>query len=163
MALLVIRNLLSELRDKVRPLGSRTDKVHIASQNVPELRNLVDADFANDATHARHAIVAVAGPNRTILFRVSAHRAELHQREWATVLTNAFLLVKNRTARVNLDQDQGHEGDWQRENRADESYRAMNHDATDFIEARAATTAREDQPTGPNQVEQHTTSEPLIK
>src|SRR3989440_7394749 len=163
MALLVIRNLFRELRNEMWPLRSRTDKVHVAPQNVPELRNLVDADFANDATRARHAIVAVAGPNRTVLLSVGAHRAELHQRERATVLTNAFLLVKNRTARVNLDQNQGHEGDWQRENRADESYRAMNHDATDFIEARAAATAREDQPAGPNQIEQHTPGEPLIK
>src|SRR5437764_1057307 len=108
------------------PLRSRTDKVHVASQNVPELRNLVDADFANDAPHSRHAIVAVAGPNRTILFSVSAHRAELHQRERATVLTDAFLFVKNCSARIDLDQKSREQRDWQRENRADESYRAMN-------------------------------------
>src|SRR5881227_2773232 len=143
MSLLVIRNLFRELRNEMWPLRSRTDKVHVAAQNVPELRNLVDADFANDAPHARHAIVAVARPNGSVLFSISAHRAELHQRERATVFTNALLSVKNRTARVNFDQNRGDEGDWQRENRADESYRAMNHDATDFIEARAAAAAGE--------------------
>src|SRR2546430_7425795 len=156
MSLLVIRNLFRELRNEMWPLRSRTDKVHIAPQNVPELRNLIDADFANDAPHARHAIVAVAGPNGTVLFRICAHRAELHQRERSTVLTNAFLLVENWSARIDLDQNGGSHPDRQRKNRADESYRAMNHDATDFIEACATATAREDQPAGPNQIEQHT-------
>src|ERR1051326_4786470 len=94
-------------------LRSRPDKVHVAAQDVPELRNLVNADFANDAPDARHAIVAVAGPNRSILLSVRAHRAKLHQRKRATVFTDALLLVKNRPARIDLDQNRGHEGDWQ--------------------------------------------------
>ena len=48
VSLFVISNLLGKLRDKVRALGTRTDEIHVAAQDVPELRNLVDANLAND-------------------------------------------------------------------------------------------------------------------
>jgi hypothetical protein len=42
----VLRDSLLELIHEVRPLGTRTDERHVAAENVPELRQLVDARLA---------------------------------------------------------------------------------------------------------------------
>src|SRR5205085_3866222 len=58
VALLVEWNLLGELLDEVRPLGARADEVHLAAEDVPELRYLVHANLAYHAADARRARVA---------------------------------------------------------------------------------------------------------
>src|SRR5688500_19778759 len=65
MALFVVRNLLGELGHKVRALRPRADETHFAAQDVPELRNLVDARFAPDATDGRRKRIASTGPHPT--------------------------------------------------------------------------------------------------
>src|ERR1044071_189630 len=52
VALLVEGNLLCELFDEVRPFGARADEVHLAAQDVPELRYLVHANLAYHAPDA---------------------------------------------------------------------------------------------------------------
>src|ERR1051326_4310547 len=99
MALFVIGDLFRQLRNEMRPLGSRADEIHLALEDVPELRNLVDANLANDAAHARRAIVAFRRPDRSFLLGVDAHRAKLRQDKRAAVLADAFLFVKDWTTR----------------------------------------------------------------
>src|ERR1051325_744380 len=117
MSLLVIRDFVGELCHKVRSFRTGTDKVHVTPQDIPELRDFIDADLANDAPHARHALVISLGPNRSIFLGVCAHRAKLHELEWAAVLPDALLLVKNGSARIQLDQNRGGDGNWDRKNR----------------------------------------------
>src|SRR5215213_30103 len=76
VSLLVERDLFGELRHEMRALGPWANEAHLAFQDVPELRNLIDADLANDAADARRARVALAGPNRTVLLGVDSHRAK---------------------------------------------------------------------------------------
>src|SRR6185436_9022352 len=38
----VLRDLVLELFDEVRPFGPRTDNRHVAAHDIPELRNLVE-------------------------------------------------------------------------------------------------------------------------
>src|SRR5258708_14078788 len=68
MPLFVIRNFLSQLGHKMRTLRTRADKAHVAAQDVPELRNLVDANLAYETAHARRAIVFRLCPDRAVLF-----------------------------------------------------------------------------------------------
>src|SRR5689334_18392241 len=103
MALFVIGNLFSQLRDEVRPLGTRTDEVHLAFQDVPELRDLVDANLADDAADAGRAVVAFRGPHRTFLLGVHAHRAKLSQDKRPAVSADALLLVKDWSTRFEFD------------------------------------------------------------
>ena len=86
----------------MRTLGPWANETHLAPQNVPELGNLIDANLANDASHARGARVAFAGPNRTVFFSVDSHRAKLRQNKRASVFPDSFLLVKNRATRSSL-------------------------------------------------------------
>src|SRR5690349_9806963 len=95
MSLFVKRNLLGELGHEVRAFRTWSDKAHLASQDVPELRYLVDANLADDAPHARRARIAFTRPNRTTLFRVHAHRSKLGQHKRAAVLPDAFLFVED--------------------------------------------------------------------
>src|SRR5688572_6556223 len=120
---------MRELGHEVRTLGTRTDETHLAAQDVPELRNLVDANLAYDATDARRAVVAFAGPHRTVCFSVSSHRTKLDQRERPPVLAHAILLVKDWTTGVELDQNRGHDHDRQRQERPQQRRRAVDHSA----------------------------------
>src|SRR5258705_12056432 len=103
MSLLVVRNLLCKLSYKVRPLGTRAYKAHFATQDVPELRNLIDANLAYDTAHARGSIVVFAGPHRSCRLSVNSHRAKLCQHKMAAVLAHTFLLVEYRAARIEFD------------------------------------------------------------
>src|SRR4029434_9998609 len=83
VSLLVIINLLRQLRDKVRALRTRADEIHIAAQDAPKLRNLVDANLAYDPADTSHAIVTATGPNGSVFFGIDAHRTKLHHRKSA--------------------------------------------------------------------------------
>src|SRR6187551_1455158 len=104
MPLLVKRNLLGQLGYEMRALRPGANEAHLAFQDVPELWNLVDANLANDASHARCARVAFAGPDRAVLFGVNSHRAKFGEHERAPVFADSFLFVKDRAARFELDE-----------------------------------------------------------
>src|SRR5262245_55957607 len=114
MALLVIRNLFGQLRDEVRPLRTWSNEIHLAFQDVPELRDLVDANLANDAANARGAVVTFRRPDRSFLFRIDSHRAKLRQYERSAVSADTFLFVKHRSVRFEFDEDCGNGNDRQR-------------------------------------------------
>src|ERR1041384_4733182 len=99
MPLFIERDFLCQLGHEVWTFGPRSNEAHLTFQDVPELRDLIHANFPYDAADARGASVPLAGPNRTILFGVNPHRVKLRQREDATVFAHTFLLVKDRTSR----------------------------------------------------------------
>ena len=59
-------------------------------------------------------------PNRSVFFRVSPHRAKLRQDKRAAVFADSFLFVKDRTPRLEFDENRGHDDDRQSKNRADQ-------------------------------------------
>src|ERR1043166_5746637 len=118
VALFVIRDLLGQLCDEVRPLWSWPNEIHFTFQNVPELRNLVDTDLANHATNARCAIVVLRRPHRSRFLSVDSHRATLCQNKRPAVFADAFLLVKDWTTRLELDQNRREDNDGQRDRKS---------------------------------------------
>src|SRR3954468_2546431 len=66
------------LLDLIAERRSRPDHAHVAAQDVPELRQLVERELAQDAADARDPRVArVDREARTLLLGVDDHRAEL--------------------------------------------------------------------------------------
>src|ERR1051326_6891934 len=98
MSLFVKRNLFGQLGHEVRTFRAWSNKAHLALQDVPELRYLIDTNLANDAADSRRARVSFTGPNRTVLLGVNSHRSKLCQYKRAAVLTDSFLLVEDRPA-----------------------------------------------------------------
>src|SRR5438552_18496747 len=117
MPFYIIWNFLRQLRHEMRTLQTRAYKAHVASQDIPELRNLVHPSLADKAAHARSAIVFRLRPDRAVLFGVDAHRTKLHQREHATVAAHALLFVKNWAARIELNQNRRDDRNRQRKKR----------------------------------------------
>src|ERR1043166_1039452 len=147
----------------MRTLGTRADEIHIAAKNVPELRYLIDAKFANDLADARGAIVIFAGPDRSGFLGVSAHRAKLHHCKKPAVFPHAFLLVENRSARIQLDQDRRDDSNRQRKQRTNQGYQAVHDITCDSRDARLASTTGKDQPRRPNHVERDASGNALVK
>src|SRR5258708_169903 len=52
---------------------ARPDKTHLAPQYIDCLRELVQSQLANDATHASDALIAVGGPLWTVFFSILIH------------------------------------------------------------------------------------------
>ena len=48
--LLEERNGEGEVHEELGPLGARTDEAHLADEDVPELRQLVEATLSQEAT-----------------------------------------------------------------------------------------------------------------
>src|SRR5215217_8705753 len=67
MSLLVKRDLFGQLSHEMRTLGPWANEAHLAFQDMPELRNLIDASLANNASDACRARVAFSGPDRAVL------------------------------------------------------------------------------------------------
>src|SRR5687767_7265944 len=132
MSLFVKRNFFRKLGDEVRSLRSWSNEAHLAFQNIPELRNLIHANLSDDASDASGARVALSRPNWSVLFCVSSHRTKLCKHKGATVLSDSFLLVKNRSARLQLDEYGGHDHDRQRKKCADESDEPVNDRAREL-------------------------------
>src|SRR4030095_13011397 len=112
MPLLVIRDFLRQLSDKVGPFRTRPHKSHLTTQDVPKLGNLIDAHFANDPTDARGSIIIFARPNGSRMLRIDTHRAKLQKYKPLPVVTHSLLAIEHGTARVQLDQECSKQSDW---------------------------------------------------
>src|SRR5688572_20534185 len=97
MTLFVIGNLVSQLGHKMRAFRTRSYEVHFTSQDVPKLRDLIDADLSNDPAQARNPVIVFASPHRTCFLRVHSHGTKLHESERTAVFANPLLPVENRT------------------------------------------------------------------
>src|SRR5260370_26869664 len=99
---------------------TRDDDAHLAAENVDELRELVNAELANEATDACYSRVARHLEDRPgllvvrhqlglELLSVGNHRAKLEHVKLLPMLTNAQLPEKNRAARSQLDEHSDHD------------------------------------------------------
>src|SRR3954447_24402495 len=111
MPLFVVRDFLGQLRNEVRTFRTWSYETHFTTQDAPELRNLIHADLADDATHSRSAIVSTLGPLRTSFFSVDDHRTKFHEHERLAGFTDSLLLIKNGTGRIHLNEDRRHDRD----------------------------------------------------
>jgi hypothetical protein len=96
MPLLVIGNLLGQLRHKVWPLRAWANKVHVATDDVPKLRDFVNANLSDETTDARGSIIVLTGPNWSSFLCVGPHRAKFHYSKRTAVFPDTFLFVQNR-------------------------------------------------------------------
>src|SRR3954468_2252042 len=111
MPLFAVRDFLGQLRNEVRTFRTWSYETHFTTQDAPELRNLIHADLADDATHSRSTIVSTLGPLRTCFFSVDDHGTKFHEQERLAVFTDSLLLIKNRPRGIQLNQDRRHNCD----------------------------------------------------
>src|SRR5262245_47403491 len=91
----VLRNLVLELLDKEWALGAWPDDRHVAAENIPELRQLVDVKAAEPAAEWRRTRIVVARPDRTgHILSVYEHCSELVNLEGFAVEAHALLFVE---------------------------------------------------------------------
>src|SRR5579862_1045374 len=89
---------------------SRADERHVTTQDIPQLRQLIDAQLAQPAAERRTARVVFHLENRAVelvellelwpqLIGVVHHRAKFEQRELPAAETTTSLTVEDRAAR----------------------------------------------------------------
>src|SRR5947207_12141175 len=91
-------------------MGPWPDDAHIAEEHVPELRHLVDAEFAKPFPERINALIAVTGLPRFVAV-IRAHRAELIDSESAVLHAGAGLDMKKRAGRLNPLRDPDNHGE----------------------------------------------------
>ena len=88
----------------MRTFRARSDETHFAFNDVPELRNFVHANFANNASDTRRAVVVVRRPDRLAVgFGINFHRAKLDDFDDSAVFPDALLFVKNLAFGIEFD------------------------------------------------------------
>ena len=113
VALPVVGDLLVQRADELGPLRAGPDNRHLALEDVEELRQLVEADRADDAAHRRDARVVFLRPDGAGAdFGIGAHGAEFVDREQRAIQADARLAVEHRARRGEPDRQRGeqHEG-----------------------------------------------------
>src|SRR5690606_5777002 len=93
------RKAVDQLGVELGALGARADEAHVAAQHVPQLRNLVDARAAQEATHPRDARIAHLGERRARVLGAFDHAAQLPQREALTGAPEPHLPEEHRAGR----------------------------------------------------------------
>src|SRR5262245_59754264 len=91
----VIRDHLFELLDEDRAFWPRPDQAHLAANDVEQLGQFIDPQFANPSAHSRYARIAFVGPDRAVRLGVHAHRTELDDPERLVMKPDPFLQVKD--------------------------------------------------------------------
>src|SRR4029077_3469808 len=146
MALLVVGNLLGKLSHKMRTFRTGTHKTHFTAHDIPELRDLIDANLAYDATHACGSFVRFAGPDGSRLLGIDSHRSKLRKHKSSPVFAHSFLLIENGSAGVDLNQHRSQCAEWKRKKHADQSHRPMHYAAANGSQPNLPAPSREDKP-----------------
>ena len=116
MALVIVRNLFSQLLDKARTLGPGADETHFPPNHVKKLGKFVKPILSNEPSNARDPRVVCFGPlGPTVAFRVQLHRAKLEEVKCFTRETNAGLAVKDRPLRIQPNSDSGQSYYWRKQ------------------------------------------------
>ncbi len=105
----VLRVALLELLDEVRPLGPRADQRHVALEHVPDLRQLVEVEAAQQPPDRRAPRVVLGRPDRSrVPLGVLEHRPVLVDGEGAPVEAHPLLAVEHRPGRGHPHQQGDH-------------------------------------------------------
>ena len=103
--------LALQLDDDLGALRPRADEGHVAANDVPELRQLVDVRASQDPADAGDPVVVRLRPLGAVALGVDAHAAELVDREAAAALAKSPLGIEDRATVVELDRDRGDRDD----------------------------------------------------
>src|SRR5207302_1036617 len=112
--------------DFVRDGRAWADDAHVATQDVEELRQFIEAGSAQDMPQARHSPIRaqlVRRPLTVSLIRIwlafnvlslkfamlriidaGVHRAKLEEQKNAAIHSHTLLLIKNRATRIQLNE-----------------------------------------------------------
>src|SRR5688572_26271859 len=94
----VLREAVLELLDEIRTFRPRADERHVTAEDVPQLRQLVEVDAAEELPHRRASRVIVARPHRTaFVFGPFVHRPELVDDERLAIEPHTLLPVEDRS------------------------------------------------------------------
>lgn len=106
----VARVALEDLFDKILALRARAHEGHLATEDVEQLRQLIEVVGADEAADLGQARVVIAGVERRPGgLGVRAHRAEFVDLERAAEAADALLLVEDGAAVLALDRDRNDE------------------------------------------------------
>src|SRR5665811_49557 len=89
------------IRDRFHEEWARTDKAHIAFENVPELGEFVQAALAKASAQAGEPLLVGIGV--ALFIADVVHRAKLVECEWASVQTGAGLAEEDRFPQSKTD------------------------------------------------------------
>ena len=119
---------LHNLVDVELALGTWTDKGHLATEDVPELRKLVEVVFTKELADLGHAFVLAAGiQGGTCLFGIELHAAELVDVERTTETADALLLENGGTAVFALDSNVAEQKQGGKDNHGDQGSQTVNN------------------------------------
>jgi hypothetical protein len=124
VALGIIRKSLTQLGYEKRAFWTRSDKTHVAAQDVQDLCQFVDAKLSDDCAHPRNAGIAFGRPARTAVgLGVGPHAAEFENREDAAMQSDPVLAVEDRTGALEFDQAGRQNEQRQRQDQQTQAYR----------------------------------------
>src|SRR6266536_3165768 len=130
----------------MRTLRAGTDKIHFTAQDIPELRYLINANLANNAADSGNSFIRFVCPYWSGLLSIKFHRAKLGKNEGASVFADTFLLVKNRSTRIDFNQNRRQHHERQRKKHPHQSYQSVYGVANNPTQPGLATSPGEDQP-----------------
>src|SRR5260370_33948062 len=100
---LVMQNPLESAAETVgetERLGPGPPKRHVAAQNVPELRQLVQLACGEDAADSRHAIIAFHGERTSAVVAIRSEFAKLVHSERSSILSKTKLREQYRCSAI---------------------------------------------------------------
>src|SRR5438477_433272 len=74
---MILGDVITKAREYAGTLGPRSNDVHLAANDIEQLRNFVNPVLSHDAADARHTGVTFGRPDRALLFGADLHRPQL--------------------------------------------------------------------------------------
>src|SRR5688572_20579264 len=112
VARVVVGDLLLEVADEFGALGARADEAHVALQDVPELRRLIDVPLAHKRADGETPRIVGPGPaGASVALGVEAHAADLVAPERAAIAAEAPLQVEDRARALDIHERGEHRDD----------------------------------------------------
>src|SRR5690349_23101007 len=95
---IIVVVLFAEFLGEFRSFGPWSDEAHLATKNVPQLRQFIQARTPQIISHTGTARIVRYGPDSSqVVFGIFSHRPELDNREWLAAKSNTGLPVKDGT------------------------------------------------------------------
>ena len=103
MAVLIERNAAFQIVRKFLVFGARSNQTHFAFYHVVELRQFVDAGFANKASYTGNSGIAQLRFLLLIEIVAICHAAKLVDKKRFAAITHPLLGIKNTSAIIEFD------------------------------------------------------------
>jgi hypothetical protein len=117
-----------EFAGEFRTFRSRSDKTHVAAQDIPELRKFVQSEAAKVVAGSRAARIVRHGPNCTqVALGIFAHASEFDDSESAAVQSNSNLAIKNGPAIRQTHKGSNPPHHWEQNNQGGGGYHNIQH------------------------------------